>query len=426
MLRKNLAFLAAIFLVQNLCAQVLTPSDVLSTADRDLRLSQNQGLQTLAQRLKMQDPLLRQIQFRLGINGNALGDTIYGYFRNEDTYQVQLRFNSLLERQRQRQIKYAEVAVIAAESRVLRQKALAERLEALAAYLFLEEKIEAGRRLDSLLEKEHQILREMLASDVFEVKISKVLDLEEDRNRSRLALKSLENEQKLKKSKLVQLVGPFDRIEQSGLADVAALQAQFLTLKNQPPAHPVFALKSAEAESEKAQLRLTDAENRQIFNHFQAGYQRPIYLEERPKRFNPANNISLRVGLTVPLPANNRFKKASAILDLRDAQNDADWAREEMQNDFDIQCARLEHLFLEHALVREQRENGLVQKWLENPSLQAQVTPLERVEMEIAQQKLAFQQSDLAAEIAVEWVRLLDISGALSGAGSEAERFLLK
>jgi hypothetical protein len=426
MLRKNLAFFTLFFLFQNLCAQVLKPSDVLATADRDLRFSQNQRLQTLAQRLKMQDPLLRQVQFRLGINGNALGDTIYGYLRNEDTYQVQFRFNSLLERQRQRQTKYAEVAVIAAESRVMRQEALAERLEALAAYLFLEDKIEASRRLDSLLEKEYQLLREMLASDVFEVKISKVLDLEEDRNRNRLTLKSLENEQKLEKSKLSQFVGPFDRIERSGLADADALQAQFLTLKNQPPAHPVFALKSAEAEAEKTQLRLTDAENRQIFNHFQAGYQRPIYLEERPKRFNPANNISFRVGLTLPLPANNRFKKASAVLDLQEAQNDAEWTREKMQNDFDIQCARLEHLFAEHTLVREQWENGLVRKWLENPALQAQISPLERVEMEIAQQKLTFQQSDLSAEIAVEWVRLLDISGALSGMGGEAERFLLK
>lgn len=411
-MRQILTVIALFFFLQNLTAQVLTPSDVLASADRDQRFSQNQRLQTLAQGLKMHDPLLRQVQFRLGMNGSSLGDTIYGYFRNEDTYQVQIGFNSLLERQRQRQFKYTELAVIAAESAVVRQEAVVERLDALLTYLFLEEKIGASRRLDTLLEREHQILREMLASGVFEVKISKVLDLEEDRSRNRSSLQSMENEQKRQKSRLQQFVGPFDRITRDGMADADALQARFWALKNQAPTPPTIALKNAEAASEKAQLRLADAENRQIFNHVQAGYQRPIYLEERPKRFNPANNISFRVGLTVPLPANNRVKRSSALIDLQKAQDEAEWEREKVQGEFEIQCARLEHLFAEHAFLREQTDNGLIKKWLENPVLQAQVTPLERAEMEIAQQKRVLLQSALAAEIAAEWVELLEIAGS--------------
>ncbi|MFN4254158.1 MAG: hypothetical protein ACK4Q5_04045 [Saprospiraceae bacterium] len=410
-----LAAFAAFLFAQNLPAQILKTTDVLATAASDTRLAQNRALENTAQGLKMHDPFLRQIAVRLGINGSALGDTIYGYLRNEDTYQLQFGFNSLHERRRQRQVKTARVAAIAAEGRLLAHEALADRYEALAGYFFVEPKLAACRRLDTLLEKEHRILREMLSTGALDVKVSKVLDAEEDRNRNRLAMQELENTRTLHRNRLRQFVGDFSELDRSDLATLADLQANIATLKTAPLAaagHPLLDLKNAETQLENANLNYVAAQNRQLFNNFNVGYQRPLFLE-RPKNFNTFNNFYLRVGLTVPLPANNRFKKADALLDLREAQNEAAWEQENTQTELENQFVLLENLFREHALAQDRLDNSLIRKMLDNPTLLAQITPLEIVELEIAQQKLAISQAGLLLDIAVEYVELLKIAGAM-------------
>jgi hypothetical protein len=396
-----------------LSAQVLKTGDVLETAAGETRVAQNEALQSLAGRLKMHDPLLRQIALRVGINGSVLGDTIYGYLRNEDTYQLQIGFNSLRERQRQRKVKYARVAAISAETQVLHQEALVARYEALAGYLFTAPRQAACRRLDTLLEKEHRILREMLTTGVLDVKVSKVLGTEEDRNRNRATMQQLDNTLALEKSRLQQFVGEFSSIDRSDLVSAADIRANIAALRAQEPSatHPLIAQKQAEFQLENAGLNYITAQNRQILNNFSVGYQDPLYLE-RPKRFNTFNNFNVRVGLTVPLPSNNRYKRADALLDLREAQNDMTWVREEVANDLAIQLVQLDNLLRQHDLLQTQMEESLIRKMLDNQTLRGQLTPLEIVELEIAQQKLTVSQASILAEIATEYVRLLEVSGA--------------
>ncbi len=412
-MQKILLSIALLFLLHSLSAQVLTSTDVLKTATADPRLAQNQSLQRLAQNLKMTDPLLRQVAVRVGVNGSALGDTIYGYLRNEDTYNLQIGFNSWWERKRQRQVQTALVGAYAAETRLLEQQALAERYQALAAYLFVAPELASCRTLDTLLAKEHDILRQMLATGVLDVKVSKVLDAEEDRNRNLLAIQALENTLQLQKNRLRQCAGGFSEVDPSGLATLADLKNTVALLKTKPIAHPVFEVKTAEIQVESANVAYINAQNRQIFNNFNAGYQRPLYLE-RPRRFNTFNNLSFRLGLTVPLPGNNHYKKAGALLDLQEAEHEAAWTQTQAQKNLDNQFVRLENLFREQALVQDRMDNSLIRRMLDNPQLRAQITPLEIVELEVAQQKLAVNQAGLLADIATEFVRLLELSGAMS------------
>lgn len=413
-MKQFLSALAAVFcLLQHLPAQVLTISDVLASAAQDTRWQQNQALQHTAQGLNMQDPLLRQIALRVGINGSVLGDTIYGYLRNEDTYQLQVGFNSLPERRRQRQVKTAEVAVLGAEGRLLQQDALIDRYEALAGYLFVEPKRAACLRLDSLLEKEHLILREMLITGVLDVKIPKVVNVEEDRNRNRLTLQELDNTLDLHKNRLQQYAGAFSDIDRNGLASLSEIRIRVAALGALPSEQqPLFAQKDSEVAREQANLNYINAQNRQIFNNFSVGYQNPLYLD-RPKRFNTFNNFNIRAGFTVPLPANNRFKKSKALLDLQDARNDAAWAREETRRDLAQQLVRLHNLFREYDAVQDRIDNSLIRKMLDNQALRAQILPLEIAELEIAQQKLFVSQASLLADIAEEYVHLLELAGVV-------------
>jgi len=115
----------------------------------------------------------------------------------------------------------------------------------------------------------------------------------------------------------------------------------------------------------------------------------------------------------VPLPANNRFKKSKALLDLQDARNDAAWAREETRRDLAQQLVRLNNLFREYDAVQDRIDNSLIRKMLDNQALRAQILPLEIAELEIAQQKLFVSQASLLADIAEEYVHLLELAGVV-------------
>jgi hypothetical protein len=413
---KRFLFLvfAAFSLVQNLAAQTIKVADVLATASDDVRLSRSAGLQNLAQGLKMHDPVIRQVGVRVGINGSALGDTIYGYLRNEDTYQLQVGFNSLSERLRQRQIKTARIEVLAAEDRALRQQVLLERYDALSGYLYAKPKLDACRRLDTLLQKEHRILRDMLNTGVLDVKVAKVLDAEEDLNRNRVAMQEIENERSLYHNRIRRFAGDFSDLDDSDVAAAADLRTTIHTLQataNQAP-NVDLDLKNAEVRLKMAELKYVSSQNKQVFDNFTIGYQRPLYLE-RPKNFNTLNNISFRIGLTAPLPSNNRFKKSDALLDLREAENDAALVVEERQKDLGNQFVRLDNLFREYDLIQERLDSSLIRKMLENNDLRAQITPLEIVELEISLQKLSITQAGLLKDIAEEYIRLLELTGAV-------------
>jgi hypothetical protein len=405
--------IALTLLFGSLEAQVLTTSDVLATAASDLQLMQNRSLQELAQGLKVHDPLLRQVSVQLGINGSALGDTIYGYIRNEDDYRLRVEFNSWFEREKQRRVHASKTSVIAARNRLLEHEALARRYKALAAYLFVQPHITACQDLDSLLKMEHHILREMLSSGVQDLKVSKVLDAEEDQNRNDLTLQELENRKALYTNRLQQLAGSIAAVDTADLIDLTGIRAKVIRLKSAPAAHPTLAVKSAEIAAEDANLQYINSQNRQVFNFAQVGYQHPLYLE-RPNKFNTFNNFSFRVGLTAPMPANNRFRKANALLNLREAQNEETSTSAKLLEDLENQYVKLENFFREYDLLQDRIENSLIQKMLDNPVLKTQITPLEWVELEIAQQKMRVSRAALEFDIAMEYVELLDLSGAMS------------
>lgn len=412
MRRLSLA-LSLFLLAQLLPAQVLTTTDVLATAANEPPVARQQSLISLANGLKVHDPLIRQVSAQVGINGSALGDTIFGYLRNEDTYRLRVEFNSLSQRRQQDSVHAARVARITAESRLLEHEALAWRYEALAGYLYLEPKLAALRRLDSLFEQEHRILREMLASGAFEVKVSKVVDLEEDQIRNRLDLEKLEVSRALQREHLLKLTGNFTDIDRRDLATAADLRTYVLSFGNRPPAHPALAVKNAEAQLEAARLGYINSQNRQVFSYLQSGYQRPLYLE-RPNRFNTFNNFNFRVGLDLPLPANNRYRRSAALLDLQEAQNSEAAEQEELQGELDECLARLASLFREYDLLQEQLDKSLIRQMLNNPVLLARLSPLEIVEMEIARQKLVVNLALLLSDLAEAYVEWLDVSGLLT------------
>ena len=419
MIRKGL--LIAVMLVSLTAgAQVRSVAELLATAGSDPEVTQYQSLINTASGLRMHDPLVKQVALRIGFNGNTLSDSLFGYFRNEDAYRFQIGFNSLQERNRQKDIKSARVGLLSAEYKILEQAAVGIRLTALASWLYTLSSRDACLKLDTLLAREHAILREMLISGAGDVKVSKVLDAEEDRNRNSRTIAALQSEIAEARQTVVQLTGEFTEVDMSDLASVEDIRTFLPEIRvSMPSVHPEVAARNARIALESANMDYISSQNRRFVNNLSVGYQYPLFVET-PKRFNPQNNISFRIELLAPLPSNNRFKRADALLDLKEAQYEAAMSLEATNRLAVSQFTVVENLLAEYDAVSDRIENGLIRKMLENRALYGSISPLDMVELEIAQQKLMVARAEIIAGIGKEYSKLIGYTGI-----SEA-KYLLK
>ena len=415
-MKKTTLLYFLILSFSSLYAQKIQTKDILATALTDERLQYNQQLATFAQGLKFHIPFVKQIEARIGFNGSALKDTLYGYIRNEDFYGVQVGLNSFREIKQQKLLKQAQIGVYQSENRVFQQQALMERYQSLAAVRFTQLAIAERQKLDTLLSKKHEILRVMMEHSL-DFKVKDVMDTEGDKNTVQLALLDLENDKRFHQSKLQQFFK--DKIfSELDVSDFIAVEKIAEVVDNQkiiPSQLPTLDYKKARTQFATAQLAYINAQNRQIFNMARVGFENPLYLEEQPiKKFNTLNNFSVRLGFTVPLIGNNNFKRSKALLEQREAQNDADWVRQQNQKSIDIQYLKLENLLKQHRFYKEKTEQNLIKKMLSNQTLLAQITPLELVDLQLTQQKLTVRTLEIVQDITAEYLKLLDLTGAVS------------
>jgi hypothetical protein len=388
--------------------------DVLGTAKEDQIVQRYQSIRDIASDLKMHDPLVKEIALRIGFNGSVLGDTIYGYLRNEDDLRLQVSFNAFSVRNRQKQVKTARLQTFNTGQAVAAHSALVDRYEVLADYAYTMPVFDGLKRLDSLLYHEHEIIKQMLTTGILEVKVSRILDVEEDRNRVKLEIKEVEDQVRRSKLGIEKYSGSFSSISFEQLASVEDLRILFTYLKTSGfVSHPENLALAAEMQLDSAAFDYSAVQNRQVLDYVSVGYQNPLYLD-RPNKFNTVNNFAFRLGLLVPITANNRYRKGDALLDLQESQVKADEASVERDHAWQGQIALLDGLFNEYDLASDLLDNSLIQQMLSNPALMAYVTPLEFVELEIAQQKLELHQLELAQDIAAEYIELLSLSGYLA------------
>jgi hypothetical protein len=398
----------------NIYAQKINPKDILSTFSNDPRLQYNNDLAGFAKGLRYHVPIFKQIEARLGINGSTLGDTLYGGIRNEDLYGLNISTNSFREIRLQKMVKQAQIEAINSENRIIEQQALLQRYQALADIhfnlkLFVEKKI-----LDSLVAKKHTILRTMIEQNQ-DVKVKDVMDTEGDKNTLQLAILDLMSKRKIEEEKLKILTQNIDNqnnIDFTNFISITKIKDIINTVSTNNQ-HPSIEYYKAQTALSNAQFEYISAQNRQIFNSLRLGYQDPVYLET-PKRINPFNNFTVRVGLVVPLPGNNNYKRSDALLELRETQNDAKLAQTINQRNSDFQYIKLNQLQEQYNQTQAIISQSLLPKLLANEKLMAQMTPLEIADLTIAIQKNKVKLSEIEQEITAEYIKLLDYKGVLS------------
>jgi hypothetical protein len=394
-------------------AQKNITTQILTTYTKDKRIAQNQDITTFAKSLRYHSPIIKQIEARIGINGSTYGDSLFGGIRNEDNYGLILSTNSFKEIRLQKSVKQAQIEALDSENRMIEQQALVERYQVLNTLFFTQKLMVEKKKLGELIQKKHDILSKMI-DNALDVKIKEVLDTEGDKNTIELSLIELENEVKIK-SDLLQLLtqsAMATNIEMPDFITIAKIKEVIETTQTVNN-HPAIDYRKARTTLSASQVDFISAQNRQVFNSLRLGYQNPVYLEE-PKKLNPFNNFSVRVGLVVPLPANNNFKRSDALLELREAQNETTTTKEMYQKNIDYQRIKLKNLFEQRRLTQEKTDNSLIHKLMKNEKLLAQMSPLDIAEGHILQQKLRVHLFEIDTDITTEYVKLLDFNGIIS------------
>lgn len=388
-------------------------ADVLATARNDVKVVQRQALTREASALRFHDPLLRGIEARLGIRGSTLGDTIYGYLRNEDMYGLQITANSLREIKRQKAYKTAQVNALAAEEQIAWEEALLTRYEAIAGLHYALKQAEALEKLAALLARKHELLR-LSAEKGLDIRVKDVISSEEDRLKTSNNLMEVRQQGMLWMTHIRQFLGTEDKVTLDTSDFISPWKiAQYLQLLPPAPvAPPEIAYRERESDLAQARYRYLHSQNRRIFNSLRVNYDYPLYLT-RPNRFNTFNNFSLRIGLTVPIPGNNNYSSSRAMLDWREAQLSAQRTAGQYDAQRVRQRAHLSGLieFYDNLLLQQQQ--SLIPGILADEALRTALSPMELVELEITQQQLAMRSIEAARDIAFSWIRLLSLSGLL-------------
>ncbi len=414
-MKKAFFIVFSIVFIANLGAQKLKTKDVLSSLVQDERFQYGQQISQFAKGLKYDMPIIKKVEARFGINGNANGDTIYGNIRNEDFYGLVLSTNSLREIKKQKEFKTAQVGALESETRVTLQQALFDRYLTLVTLNFTQDLKAKRQNLNILLDKKHSVLSDMLDKGL-DTKIKDVLDTENDKNTLQLAVSELENAVQFQTNKIKQylLSDALPSLDYADFIPISKITEVINAQKMTQSLNPIIDYRNAQNKLASANFEVEMAQNRQIFSFVQVAYQNPILELETPNKQKSVNNFSVRFGLTVPIPGNNNFKKSETALQLRDAQNDYQLAIKTNQKTIDIQYVKVENLLKQYELCNDRIEQSLIKKMLKNDKLLAQITPLEILELQITQHKLELRAIEIAHEITSEYVRLLDLTGALS------------
>lgn len=413
---KRRLVLAAVGLLfaSHLSAQSLRIADVLAGVDNDVRVRQSQELAELATSLRYHIPILREVEARIGIRGSVLGDTIYGYLRNEDIYALQIETNSFREIKAQKNWRNAQIAALLAEKALHWEEALFIRYEACAVWYFMSAKRVAEERLSQLLLQKQELLR-ISAEQGLELSIKEVVSTEEDLLDIQNDL--LETANTLRGNQLIISL-------LANVAEDAALldTTNFITVteiaaylaKSESAARPTAAYQLRETLSDlsEAAFENANAQNHQVLNSLRLNYDNPLYLE-RPSRFNTFNNFSIRIGLRLPLPGNNNFRSSRALVEWREDQQAAERIAETLATQRVRQRLQLAQLLGLYRQCSDQEQRSLTARLLSDATLRPTLTAKELTDMEIIQQKLRLRRIEVAADVTQAYLQLLLLDGQL-------------
>ncbi|NOT36641.1 MAG: hypothetical protein HOP11_04630 [Saprospiraceae bacterium] len=390
-------------------------SSLLCSSFSDPKVLQNIELVRAAENIKFQSPWIRSINARIGISGAALGDTIYGYLRNEDNYAIFIEPNSLLEIKRQKKLKDAKLELYRSEYDEILQSALDERYDLLLDHMWISIWSKHYKELDSLLHVKKDFLKKA-------IELNQKFDLqdllrndkelhESEKNRNKIFQSQKNCTDKINGYVQGQSVNP---IYEEQLLKVKEIEDEVLGLaiSNRTKNLPDETVLEHRIDYLQSKYNYINSQNRKILNDIRLSYDNPLYLD-RPNKFNTLNNFSFRVGLSVPLTANNRFRKAEAILDIMEERNELDSKKKENKDRITIAKNELLSAIQHYKFVDSFSEKSLVKSLLENPQTKSNLDPQEWIELLIRDKEYKEEKLKLYENVYRKYISFLKLNGRI-------------
>jgi hypothetical protein len=375
--------------------------DILASVSQDEQWRLSQQTLDWLDKQNYQNPLLQKLEIRLGSNDFSLTRQQYG---------IRVSPNAFGQSKYQRQYQRAQSSVLQAEAQQYWNEALLQRYETIAQYHYAQQLSQASQSLDSLLQAQEEALRLMLREGL-SVKIKEVVENEQDRQAIQLDLRQYQHAQEQARGRIRQFLPsnqewelelqgfiPIPKIEQV----VAGIRSEVL---NTPL--PETQIRFAQKSLLQSELDLLQVRNREYISFFQFGYERA------PKTPTLDDDLFMRLGLNIPLNNTNRMKNNELMLELQEIDTKSAIATTEHQKELDLQLLQVKQLIQEYKLLEEQEKKNLAVSILEDPSLRAQVSVSDLLDLHLLRKKKQLSRLKLAQELTLEYLQLLYLNGKL-------------
>jgi hypothetical protein len=392
--------LASLFLLFSFTADPikLNMKEVLATAQKDERFVLNNQTLALAKGLNYHLPLLQKLDFRFGTDDYGLGQNQYG---------IGLSFNTFKQIRRLKDYQQVQTGVIEAQNNLYLQQSLMDRYECLYDMFFNKQFIKQYNELDTLLNKKNAVLKEQILRGM-DVRIKDVVDNETDRYATQKILKTYEREWNERYQKLLLLTKQKELdIDFKRFIDYKIIESVVTTLPSITDLNNLeMQVRQKQAALSKAELDIEKADNFKIFNGFQFG------LEKKPKD-DLFQNPFFRLNLSVPLMGNMRFKQNELLLQIKDYENRSQLLKTSLQQNAKTQTISLKKLIDEHKSMISQQEKSLINTFLANKKISAEMTASDLLDLKIIQRKGQIDITKSAFSLTQDYISLLNQTGML-------------
>ena len=395
-------------------AQKIQVSAILASVHKDVELLNNKKTTEYLSGLNYNLPWIKEVELRLGVNGNVTVDKLDGYLRNEDFYSLRVAPNSLRERRFQQALKPAQIDLYQSNNNVILQEVIFEKYLSIMVIYFSQKNIEGKALLKPLFDNKSNILAQMLEQGS-DIKFKDVVEAEYDKNDLLNDLDEFQHNIRDESEKIRECLGLSDSVEidftnfiTPELIELRLNRTDLSVMNN-----PEIVNQQQKTDYAQAEYNFQHARNRQILTFFQFGYS-PQVVDEAPKtKFNPSNDMTFRFGVNVPIKSNNNLKRSETALKVYEEQQEVETLKSQFSTKIELKKTKIIQLIASRRAWQRQHDESLIPKLLKNESIKAQITPLELVDLQIDEIKLQLHQHKLDEKIVLEYLEFLLLSGEI-------------
>jgi hypothetical protein len=373
----------------------------LTSVQKERRMALNMQSIDYLNGLNYRLPMLKSVGFKYGTDD---------FTNSKRQYAATLGFNSGKVIREQLSLKTAQINLYQAKRDVLLNQVIQERYELMVDAYFSQTLLENQRQLDTLLNQKNTVLKTSLQKGI-SIRIKDLAETEDDITSLRAATAEMKKIQALSYQRIQDFVGvqsPFV-LNFDNFISASKMEEILNTIKTHKSLQtPELRVSQNRMNLSQAELRIEEANFKQVFDGFQLIYQQ----NEKTDFF--AKDFSFRVGFNMPLKANFRPKQNELLLDLKTTEIELQVATYETERQLKTQLLTLENLIKQYRQSFDAHRNSLVNNILNTPSVWATLSPMDMIDLKIIQQKKVLEVSKNQYNLVQAYIKLLVLTGDLT------------